>query len=184
MRPRRNMFVLSRSVVVTPWTAAYPWILCPWDSPGKNTGVGCHFIIQGIFLTQGSNLCLLSPALAGRFFTTALPGKPQVCIKQLTNRIHGENRGESQGKLGVKSSSGGGWGRKFKGRGSLELTGLSIFSGLPLFISFIQFFFLVLNPQNGLTVFLTVLVRPVFNRASHCVNLCLLICSSFFSFIF
>ena len=136
MRPRRNMFVLSRSVVVTPWTAAYPWILCPWDSPGKNTGVGCHFLLQGIFLTQGSNLCLLSPALAGRFFITALPGKPQVCIKQLTNRIHGENRGESQGKLGVKSSSGGGWGRKFKGRGSLELTGLSIFSGLPLFISF------------------------------------------------
>ena len=26
---------------------------------GKNTGVGCHFLLQGIFLTQGSNLCLL-----------------------------------------------------------------------------------------------------------------------------
>ena len=25
------------------------------DSPGKNTGVGCHFLLQGIFLTQGSN---------------------------------------------------------------------------------------------------------------------------------
>ena len=32
--------------------------LCPWDSPGKNTGVGCHFLVQGIFLTQGSNPCL------------------------------------------------------------------------------------------------------------------------------
>ena len=31
----------------------------PWDSPGKNTGVGCHFLLQGIFLTQGSNLHLL-----------------------------------------------------------------------------------------------------------------------------
>ena len=30
-----------------------------WDSPGKNTGVGCHFLLQGIFLTQGSNWCLL-----------------------------------------------------------------------------------------------------------------------------
>ena len=30
-------------------------LLCPWDSPGKNTGVGCHFLLQGIFLTQGSN---------------------------------------------------------------------------------------------------------------------------------
>ena len=40
-------------------------LLCPWDSPGKNTGVGCHTLLQGIFPTQGSNLCLLSPALAG-----------------------------------------------------------------------------------------------------------------------
>ena len=30
-------------------------ILCPWDSPGKNTGVGCHALLQGIFLIQGSN---------------------------------------------------------------------------------------------------------------------------------
>ena len=34
-------------------------LLCPWDSPGKNTGGGCHFLLQGIFLTQGSNPCLL-----------------------------------------------------------------------------------------------------------------------------
>ena len=30
-------------------------LLCPWDSPGKNTGEGYHFLLQGIFLTQGSN---------------------------------------------------------------------------------------------------------------------------------
>ena len=30
-------------------------LLHPWDSPGKNTGVGGHFLLQGIFLTQGSN---------------------------------------------------------------------------------------------------------------------------------
>ena len=37
-------------------------ILCPWDYPGKNTGVDWHALLQGIFLTQGSNqhlLCLL-----------------------------------------------------------------------------------------------------------------------------
>ena len=28
---------------------------CPWDSPGKNTEVGCHFLLQGIFPPQGSN---------------------------------------------------------------------------------------------------------------------------------
>ena len=30
-------------------------LLCPWDSPGNNTGVGCHFLLQGIFPIQGSN---------------------------------------------------------------------------------------------------------------------------------
>ena len=30
--------------------------LSPWTSPGQNTGVGSHFLLQGIFLTQGSNL--------------------------------------------------------------------------------------------------------------------------------
>ena len=34
-------------------------LLCPWDFPGKNTGVGCHFLLQGIFPTQGSNSSLL-----------------------------------------------------------------------------------------------------------------------------
>ena len=34
-------------------------LLCPWNFPGKNTEVGCHFLLQGIFLTQGSNLHLL-----------------------------------------------------------------------------------------------------------------------------
>ena len=35
------------------------WPLCPWNFPGENTGVGCHFIHQGVFLTQGLNLHLL-----------------------------------------------------------------------------------------------------------------------------
>ena len=34
-------------------------LLCPWDSLGKNTGVGCHALLQGIFLTQRSSPCLL-----------------------------------------------------------------------------------------------------------------------------
>ena len=34
-------------------------LLCPWDSPGKNTGVGGHALLQGIFPTQGSHPCLL-----------------------------------------------------------------------------------------------------------------------------
>ena len=37
-------------------------LLYPWNSPGKNTGLSCHFLLQGIFPNQGSNpslLCLL-----------------------------------------------------------------------------------------------------------------------------
>ena len=34
-------------------------LLCPWDSPGKNAGVGCHTLFQGIVPIQGSNLHLL-----------------------------------------------------------------------------------------------------------------------------
>ena len=34
-------------------------LLCPRKSPGSNTGVGCHALLQEIFLTHGLNLCLL-----------------------------------------------------------------------------------------------------------------------------
>ena len=42
----------------TPWTVAAR-LLCPWDSPGKNTGVGCHVLLQWMVPNQGSNPCLL-----------------------------------------------------------------------------------------------------------------------------
>ena len=42
-------------------------LLCPWDFPGKNFGVGYHFLLQGIFPTQGSNPRLLHWQ-AGIFF--------------------------------------------------------------------------------------------------------------------
>ena len=41
-----------------------------WYSPGKNTGVGCHTLSEGIFPTQRSNPCIMSPVLIGGFFTT------------------------------------------------------------------------------------------------------------------
>src|SRR5574341_916161 len=42
----------------TQWTVAAGF-LCSWNSPGKNTGVGCHALLQGIFPTQGLNPRLL-----------------------------------------------------------------------------------------------------------------------------
>ena len=39
---------------------AMDWLLCPGNSPGKNAGVGCHALLQGVFPTQGLNPSLLS----------------------------------------------------------------------------------------------------------------------------
>ena len=47
---------LSRArLFATPWIVACTKLLRPRDFPGKSTGVGCHFLLQGIFPTQGSN---------------------------------------------------------------------------------------------------------------------------------
>ena len=54
-------------------------LLCPWDSPGKNIGVGCHALLQGIFLIQGSNphlLCLLHWQAGSLPLVTS--GKPYI----------------------------------------------------------------------------------------------------------
>ena len=50
--------------------------VCPlaWDSPSKNTGVGCHALLQGIFPTQGLNLSL--PVLQADSSLSEPPGKP------------------------------------------------------------------------------------------------------------
>ena len=53
---------------------------CPWDPPGKNTGVGCHFFLQGSSRPRDQTAPLASPALAGGFFTTLPPGMPRICI--------------------------------------------------------------------------------------------------------
>ena len=50
--------VLSHSVVSDPlWPQGLKptRLLCPWNSPGKNAGIGCHALLQGIFPTEGSN---------------------------------------------------------------------------------------------------------------------------------
>ena len=52
-----SRFVLSDSL--RPCGLRPSRLLCPWDSPGKNSGVGCHALLHGIFLTQGSNPRLL-----------------------------------------------------------------------------------------------------------------------------
>ena len=58
-------------------------VLCPWDAPGKNIELGCHFLLQVIFSDPGTEPpSLASPALAGRFFTIAPPGRSlfHMCV--------------------------------------------------------------------------------------------------------
>ena len=64
MNPKLRMLLLSLLFCTescpTLWNPHGLKLLCPWDFPGKNTGVSCHFLLQGIFPTQGSNLGLLN----------------------------------------------------------------------------------------------------------------------------
>ena len=64
----------------TLWTVARLALL-PWESPGKNTGVGCRALLQGIFLTQGLNPCILR-LLHWKVGSLPLvpPGKPYTGI--------------------------------------------------------------------------------------------------------
>ena len=50
-------------------------LLCPWDFPGRNTGVGCHFPLRGIFLTQGS-ICV--SCTGRRLLYHCTTGKPST----------------------------------------------------------------------------------------------------------
>ena len=60
------MCMLSSIQLFATLCTVYPTrLLCPWDSPAKNTGVGCHALLQRILLTQGLNPYLMSPASAG-----------------------------------------------------------------------------------------------------------------------
>ena len=64
-------------------------LLCPWDSPGKNTSVGCHTLLQGILPTLGSNLhflCLLYSQVGS--LPLVPPEKPQLnLISQFKNHL-------------------------------------------------------------------------------------------------
>ena len=78
--PRLLLLLLRHSVVsdfVRPQRRQPTRLRCPWDSPGKNTVVGCHFLLQGIFLTQE-----LNPGLPwggkGRLFTYWATREDQV----------------------------------------------------------------------------------------------------------
>ena len=66
-------------------------LLCPWNSPGKNSGVGSHFLLQGIFPTQGSNPGLLNCRQIS--YHLSHQGSPSYLVRGL------ENTGKESGTL-------------------------------------------------------------------------------------
>ena len=80
--------MLSRSVMsnsLQPHGLQPARLLCSWDSPGKNTGVHSHFLLQEIFPAQGSNPGL--PYFRQILYHLSPPGKPML-IKQCTIYEH------------------------------------------------------------------------------------------------
>ena len=79
-----NCSVMSNSL--QPHGLRPPRLLCPWDSPGKNTGVGCRALLQGIFPTPW--IKPRYPALQADSLLSDLPGKPEN-IRGFTNKASG-----------------------------------------------------------------------------------------------
>ena len=74
--------IKSCLILCDPMDCSPTRLLCPWDFPGKNTGVSCHFLLQGVFLTQG-----LNPMSLLRWQAGSLPlshqGRPWLLISIL-----------------------------------------------------------------------------------------------------
>ena len=83
MRFLTTLHICARSVMSDPlWSFGLQptRILCPWDFSGKNTWEGYHFLLQGLFPSQGSNPHLLPP-LHFRQFTAEPLSKPSDLIR-------------------------------------------------------------------------------------------------------
>ena len=70
------MVVSVMSNSLQPYGLKSAGLLCPWDSPGKNTGVGCHTLLQGIVPPQGLNLSLMLLHWQEGSLPPVTPGKP------------------------------------------------------------------------------------------------------------
>ena len=65
--------------------------LCPQDSPGKNPGVSCHFLLQGIFWLRDRTQVSCVSCIAGGFFTTEQLGKSKWCSQRLSSSFTSPN---------------------------------------------------------------------------------------------
>ena len=90
----RHSVVSSSSGHYGLWPSRF---LCPWDSPDKNTGLGSHFLLQGIFPTQGSNSCLsLSPALQADSLPLSHLGSPLWWVEACKGEVAASQSGRAR----------------------------------------------------------------------------------------
>ena len=94
---------LSRVRLLRPYGPQPTRLLCSWDSPGKNTGVGCHLLLQGIFPTQELNQSFLHcrQILYQLSYEGSLHDKLRQHIKM--QRHHFANKGRSRQSYGFTS---------------------------------------------------------------------------------
>ena len=71
-------------LTVTPWTVAHQH-LCPWDCSGRNTGVGCHFLLQGIFPSRNQTYMMFPYPPLGKkrlFYSLLLSTLPYFLLSK------------------------------------------------------------------------------------------------------
>ena len=104
-------------------------LLRPWDSPGKNTGVGCHSLLQEIFLTQGSNPGL--PHCRRTLYRLSYQGNLQGCYYFLVSLglvIHAEGIVQSPSCVRPFVTP---WTGAYQAPRSMEFSRQEYWSGLP-----------------------------------------------------
>ena len=93
---------LLRPSIVSDSLRPHGWkptrLLCPWDSPGKNSGASCHFLLQGNLPDPGIEpVSPASPALAGGFCPTESLGKMVQCVSIISSKFKSHIRSWSLG---------------------------------------------------------------------------------------
>ena len=92
MKKMKVLVVQPCLTLCNPRDCSLPWLLCQWNSPGKKTGDSSHFLLQGIFLTQGPNPGLLPSEPPGKlcvrsFLSFSLPSSFHSTKKQYVGSI-------------------------------------------------------------------------------------------------
>ena len=99
LRERRNLctrYILRAKSLQSVWLFVTLCIVCPWDSPGRNSGVGCHALLQGVFPALGWNLNFLHLL---HWQVGSFPLVPPRYI------LGGENKATASGTRAVKCNS-------------------------------------------------------------------------------